>query len=94
MAINAKSLKDYEDFIEFIKEFIHDRQQMLNGVSKRISDYTCRLDNALDDYKKYCEDIIEDEKDLFEDINIKLQNAKKLHEQLVESYEIDKLIMK
>lgn len=91
MAIKAKSLKEYEDFIAFIEKFINDRERMLDGVNERISDYTSRLSNASGEYKKYCEDRIKEEKELLEDISIKLRNAKDLRTQLVESYENDKL---
>ena len=87
MSIKAKSIKEYEDFIQFIEKFIQDREQMLNEVNNRISDYTGRSNNAMGDYKEYCNDRIKEENNLLEDIIVQLKGAKKVREELVESYE-------
>lgn len=91
--IQAKSLKEYEEFIETIKDFIKDREEMIKGIDDRISRYSDRSVTAQGDYKEYCEKILKEEKELFDDINTQLNNAKSFQEELVKSYEKAKLTM-
>lgn len=84
--IQAKSLKEYEEFIAIIKDFIKDREEMLKGIDKRISRYSSSLITAQCDYKQYLERILKEEKELFKDINSQLNKAKTFQEELCEAY--------
>lgn len=94
MFIQAKSLKEYEDFIEMMNGFIESRENMLKSTNDRISIYNDKLITSEGKYNEYCKKILDEEKDLFGDINIQLNNAKKLQEELIKSYEKTKLTMK
>lgn len=85
--IKAERLADYEELIIQNKDLIKDRKLMLQSSENMIKKYQDKLSNATDDYKVYCEDVLQREMHLHDHIANFIKNIEFFQERLASSYE-------